>query len=67
LADNPLAEDRHAPRRYMLLEISDNRAGLAMPCETAHPAVISPDIAGLVVGKKLEACGGSVGDDDTFT
>jgi hypothetical protein len=42
-------------------------AGLAMPCETAPPAVISPDIDGLVEGKKLEACVGSVGADDTFT
>jgi hypothetical protein len=38
-------------------------AGLAMPCEKAHPAGVSP----LGRGQKLEACGGSVGGDDTFT
>jgi hypothetical protein len=41
--------------------------GVGHAMRTAHPPVISPDIAGLVVGKKLEACGGSAGGDDTFT
>jgi len=43
--------------------IRRSTAGLAMPCENAHPAGVSP----LVAGKKLEACGGCVGKDDTFT
>jgi len=42
-------------------------AGLAIAMRNGSSGSHMPNIAGLMVAKKLEACGGSVGGHDTFT
>jgi len=47
-------------------DISGNR-GVGHAMRNGSSGCHISDIDGLVVGKKLEACVGSVGADDTFT
>ena len=63
MADYPLAERIGMRSGVICYRAFPVTAGLAMPCEKAHPAGVSA----LGRGQKLEACGGSVGGDDTFT